>query len=181
MMTPPTAPAAPTEATASAQAATTPAATELTPHYVIELAGDLYAIPQSGEIALSWVQRPQDPTYLPTLPSWCLGLVNERNTPVLLVDLRAVLGLSPADDGATRESAESVRHVFVTCNGDTIGLLVDRTHRFRLLQRTPPTTDGEFIAGAARSGEHTVRTLNIEAIWRFILRALGAPDTDAAA
>ena len=78
--------------------------------YIVELAGDLYALPPSEELALSWVQRPQEPTYLPTLPPWCLGLVNERNTPVLLVDLRALLGLPPRE---AHELDDYARHVFV--------------------------------------------------------------------
>ncbi len=146
---------------------------DLVSHYLVELAGDLYAIPQSSATALSWVQRPQAPTYLPTLPSWCLGLVNERNTPVLLVDLRAVLGLPAAD---LSRQGDGARHVFMARDGDTIGFLVDRTHRFRLLQRSPTTADGALIAGVARTDEHTVRTLNIEAVWRSVLRGLGALD-----
>ncbi len=125
------------------------ATTEAVAHYLIELAGDLYAIPQSSGLALSWVQRPQDPTYLPTLPPWCLGLVNERDTSVLLVDLRAVLGLPPALDTEPRENA---RHIFVECDGDTIGFLVDRTHRFCLLQPPPSVSGDDFILGAARAG-----------------------------
>ncbi len=147
------------------------------PHYLIELAGDLYAIPQPNRIKLSWVQRPQEPTYLPTLPAWCLGLVNERNTPVLLIDPRALLGLPVLDRQGPGDHA---RHVFMECDGDVVGLLVDRTHRFRLLQPLPTMGDEEFVVGAVRSGERTVRTLNIEAIWRFVLRELGASGANEA-
>jgi chemotaxis signal transduction protein len=146
---------------------------QLVSHYLIELAGDIYAIPQSNGAALSWVQRPQQPTYLPTLPPWCLGLVNGRNTPVLLVDLRQVLGL-PRSAGAT----DQARHVFMECDGDTVGFLVDRTHRFRLLQQPP--ADGELIGATVQSGNQTVRTLNLEAIWQVIADQLGRPAEDDA-
>jgi len=145
---------------------------ELISHYVIELAGELYALPQSNDTSLSWVQRPQEPTYLPTLPAWCLGLVNERNTPVLLVDLRGILGLPPRE---TPDLGDQARHVFVERAGDTIGLLVDRTRRFRLLPLQPMSPNGDFIACTVRAEEGVVRILNLEAIWRFTLQELGAP------
>jgi chemotaxis signal transduction protein len=145
---------------------------ELLPHYLIELAGELYALPRSADINLSWVQRPQEPTYLPTLPAWCLGLISERNIPVLLIDLRAVLGLSPRTG---QESSDQTRHVFVERAGDTLGLLVDRTRRFRRLPRQPVTAAGEFISGMVHAEEGLIRILDLEAIWRFILLELGAP------
>jgi len=150
---------------------------ELISHYVIDLAGDLYALPQSSETSLSWVQRPQEPTYLPTLPAWCLGLVNERNTPVLLVDLRGIIGLPPRE---TLELSNQARHVFVERAGDTIGLLVDRTRRFRLLPLQPMDPGGEFIAATVHVEEGIVRILNLEAIWRYALQELGAPVTQGA-
>jgi chemotaxis signal transduction protein len=146
--------------------------------YIVELAGDLYALPPSEEIALSWVQRPQEPTYLPTLPPWCLGLVNERNTPVLLVDLGALLGL-PAREA--HELGDHARHVFVARADETIGFLVERTHRFRVLPVPALASDGALVAGALRSGDETIRLLNLEAIWRAILSALGTPREGEAA
>jgi len=150
---------------------------ELLPHYLIELAGELYALPRTTGINLSWVQRPEEPTYLPTLPSWCLGLISERSIPVLLIDVRAILGLPPR---AGQESSDHTRHVFMERAGDTLGLLVDRTRRFRRLPRQPATAEGEFISGMVHQEEGIIRILDLEAIWRFILRELGTPATDQA-
>jgi chemotaxis signal transduction protein len=152
-------------------------ADDLLPHYLIELGSGTYALPQSGDTVLAWVQRPQSPTYLPTLPPWCLGLVNQRNVPVLLIDLRMLLGIASPGNA---EASESARHVFVERGGETLGFLVDRTRRFRMLPAMPLPMDGEFIAGVRGAGEHTVGVLNIESIWRAVLRELGAPDHDAA-
>ena len=146
--------------------------------YIVELAGDLYALPPSEELALSCVQRPQEPTYLPTLPPWCLGLVNERNTPVLLVDLRALLGLPPRE---AHELDDYARHVFVARADETMGFLVERTHRFRVLPVQAQPSDGALVAGALRCGDETIRLLNLEAIWRVILSALGTPGEGEAA
>jgi len=150
---------------------------ELLPHYLIELAGELYALPRSTDLNLSWVQRPQEPTYLPTLPAWCLGLISERNIPVLLIDVRAILGLPPR---AGQESSDQTRHVFVERAGDTLGLLVDRTRRFRRLPRQPAAAEGEFISGMVHGEDGIIRVLDLDAIWRFILRELGTPATDQA-
>lgn len=141
----------------------------LVSHYLVELAGQLYALPQSSEITLSWIQRAQEPTYLPTLPSWCLGLVNERNRPVLLVDLRAVLGLPPSD---LTQPNDHARHVFVESAGDTLGFLVDRTHRFRLLRPAAQLSLDALVSGVVESGTQRLRTLHIDAIWRHIVQEL---------
>jgi len=140
--------------------------------YLIDLADEIYALPRSSETALSWVQRPQEPTYLPTLPRWCLGLVNVRNIPVLLIDLRMVLGL-PARE--RDDLGDQARHVFVEHAGDTLGLLVERTRRFHSLPVQHMPSDGDFIAATVRADGKTVRVLNLEAIWKYILQALGAP------
>jgi len=150
---------------------------ELLPHYLVELAGELYALPRSTDTSLSWVQRPHEPTYLPTLPAWCLGLISERNIPVLLIDLRAVLGLPPRTG---QEPSDQSRHVFVDRAGDTLGLLVDRTRRFRRLPRQAATMEGEFISGMVHGDDGIIRILDLEAIWRFILAELGAPTTHQA-
>ncbi len=141
-------------------------------HYIVELAGDLYAIPQLTDMTLSWVQRPLEPTFLPTLPSWCLGLVNERNTPVLLVDPRGLLGLPPSDSA---QEGQQARHVFVERQGETIGFAVDRTRRFRHLPAQAMPADGDLVAGVVREGDEVVRVLNLPAIWRTILQQLAVP------
>ena len=147
------------------------------PHYMIEVGGSTYAIPQIGVAALSWVQRPQEPTYLPTLPAWCLGLVNHRSVPVLLIDLGMLLGIAPTTASGP---ADAARHVFIERASETLGFLVDRTRRFRTLPTMPMPPDGDFIAGVQRTGEITLRVLNIESIWRKVLRELGAPDSQEA-
>jgi chemotaxis signal transduction protein len=98
--------------------------------------------------------------------------VNARNTPVLLVDVGALLGLPPR---AGQKTADQVRHVFVERAGDIIGLLVERTRRFRALPSQPAAPDGQFVAGVVQSGEDVVRVLDLEAIWKVVVRELGAP------
>jgi chemotaxis signal transduction protein len=145
------------------------AGSELRSHYVVELSGNLYALPQLDDMVLSWVQRPQEPTYLPTLPSWCLGLVNARNTPVLLVDPHALLGLPPQE---SREADTHARQVFVESRGEIIGFLVDRTRRFRMLPAQPWPVDGELVVGVVHDSGDAIRVLNLPAIWRLILSKL---------
>ena len=145
---------------------------ELVSHYIVEIAGELYGLPQSNDTALSWVQRPQEPTYLPTLPGWCLGLVNERNSPVLLVDPRVLLGMAPAQ---SVEASNDARHVFIERGGETIGVLVDKTRRFQLLPRGQTTTEDGFVSGVTRTDDGIVRVLNLEAMWQLMLHELATP------
>jgi chemotaxis signal transduction protein len=152
-------------------------AENLTPHYLVELGEGMYALPQASATVLAWVQRPQEPSYLPTLPSWCVGLVSQRNVPVLLIDLRALLGIAPRGE---RDEADAVRHVFVERAGETLGFLVDRTRRFRMLPAITLPPNGEFIAAVQRMDDVSIGILNIESIWRHVLRELGDSGFDSA-
>jgi chemotaxis signal transduction protein len=144
-------------------------ATTARPHYLVQLSEQLYALPQSADFAICWVQRALEPTYLPTLPAWCLGLVNQRNMPALLVDLRAVFG---APSAAELASTEHARHVFVEHDGETIGFLVDRTHRFRLLPEAVGV-GGELITGSLRLDGEIVHIVDLAAVWSFVVREVG--------
>jgi chemotaxis signal transduction protein len=152
-------------------------AEDMVPHYLIDLGAGTYALPQAGDTVLAWVQRPQDPTYLPTLPPWCVGLVSQRNVPVLLIDLRTLLGIAAGEEHV---AADAARHVFIERAGETLGFLVDRTRRFRMLPPIVLPLDGEFIAGVQRVGDLSIGILNIESIWRHVLRELGAQQTQQA-
>lgn len=164
----------------SAQAAAarpTPSSAAIIPHYLIEIDSALYAIPQREDGSVCWVQRPRPPTHLPTLPPWCLGLVNQRNVPVLLIDPRDLLGLAPMTQGPTLARS---RHVFVQWEGETLGLLVDATYRFGMLASPPAPPEGPVIAGTATIDGRPVQILNLPAVWRVFVERLGAPSMSRA-
>lgn len=140
------------------------------PHYLIEVDGGLYAIPQRDDGSVCWVQRPRPPTHLPTLPPWCLGLVNQRNVPVLLIDPRHLLGLAPRTGPASARS----RHVFVQWGGETLGLLADATHRFGMLAPSTASPAGPVVAATAMVDGRAVQILNLPAVWRVFVERLGA-------
>ncbi len=88
-------------------------------HIIFNLAGVAYTVPIGNVIEIG---RPLDITPVPNVPGWVLGVANLRGDVISVVNLRAFLGLPPAELGGNGRLLVAQSHT----EEITIGLLVDR-------------------------------------------------------
>jgi purine-binding chemotaxis protein CheW len=103
-----------------------PQAKSLEQHILFDLAGTQYAAHIDH---VSEVREPLDPTPVPNVPDWVLGVANLRGEIISVVDLRALLGMQPSGDGGRRWML--VAHA--RAETLTAGLIVDRVNGIRKL------------------------------------------------
>ena len=85
-------------------------------HVVVRLGGGRFALPMD---AVAEVGRTPGVTRVPGTPSWVRGVTNWRGRILGVLDLRELLGLSPADVGEGRL-------VVLSRNGSMVGLVAER-------------------------------------------------------
>lgn len=112
------------------------------------------------------INRHVQVTRVPQAPRSIRGVINLRGDVVTVVDLRAVLGLPPAD--ATRLS----RNVVIQSQGQLIGWIVDRIADILSIpedQIVPPPAnvagvDGRFFRGVYTTASEIVVVLDVEEV-----------------
>ncbi len=111
-------------------------------HVLFVLDGTPYAVPMENVLEL---QRLPRITPLPSLPDWLRGVMNLRGDVLSVVDLRSLLGLSPA------ESSVSQRLVVVRSTVEEIatGWIVDRMIGVRRLAMDDMLPSSTLTIGAA--------------------------------
>ncbi|MDB5058258.1 MAG: Chemotaxis protein [Chloroflexi bacterium] len=133
----------------------------------------LYAFQQRGTATLlPWLQRYAGASPAPSLPQWCLGLLNVRGTVQMAVDLGNLLGHGPSD------TTESSRLIFIEHGLAQLGLLVDSEIGVRTLMPNNLPEDafgGPFATSSAMLESHPVTVLDGSAIIRHVAKQLDAP------
>lgn len=142
------------------------------PAIVFVLRDELYAFEQFGSATLlPWLQRFAPPSPLPSLPDWCLGVLNVRGTLQLVVDLGCLVGFGCSEIG------DQTRLIFIEQGPAQLGLAVDREIGMRTLRYAdmPPRVETQFVSSGAQLGDGPVLVLDGSAILRFVSGVLHAP------
>lgn len=103
-------------------------------------------------------------THVPYAPPEVSGVINLRGEVTSIIDLRRVLGLPPAPEGASR------RTLIVRSLGESIGLVVDRVADIMAVgseEIVPPppnvgNVDGQFIRGVCPRDKEIIVVLDLE-------------------
>jgi chemotaxis signal transduction protein len=143
------------------------------PAILFGVRSNLYALEQHGTATLlPWLQRYTPVSFVPGLPSWCLGLLNVRGTIQMVVDLGQILGFAPCD------LTERSRLIFIEQGTAILGLLVDFEVGVRYL-RAPEapvnTTPAPFSSGVCLLGDEAVMVLDGALLIAHVAKHLDAP------
>ena len=142
------------------------------PAIVFVLHDELYAFEQFGTATLlPWLQRYAQPSLVPSLPEWCLGVLNVRGTVQLVVDLGCLAGFGRSEIG------DQARLIFLEHGTTQLGLVVDREIGMRTLRYADVPAHGEipFVSSGAQLGDGPVFVLDGSAILLHVSGVLHAP------
>lgn len=112
-------------------------------HVLFVLDDTPYAVPLENVLEL---QRLPRITPLPSVPNWLLGVTNLRGEILSVVDLRSLLGLSPAESSAVSQRLVVVRS---TAEEIATGWIVDRMIGVRRLAVDDIQPSSTLTVGAA--------------------------------
>ena len=107
----------------------------------------------------------QDIAVVPDVPHFVKGMINLRGNVIPVIDVRLRFGI-PEGQYDDRTCV-----VVVTLETSTIGMIVDRVNEVRVIPEdniSPPpqggvaSTDGTYITGLGREGEHVTVLLDLE-------------------
>ncbi|TWT48258.1 chemotaxis protein CheW [Botrimarina hoheduenensis] len=112
------------------------------------------------------INRQLDITPVPNAPRHVRGVINLRGDVATVIDLRQVLGLSPAEE--TRDT----RNLIVHSQGESIGLLVDRISDILTLRADeialPPSNikgiDSRYFRGVHNHGDQIAVLIDVEQV-----------------
>jgi purine-binding chemotaxis protein CheW len=136
--------------------------------FELEGGGGFYGLPAQ---AVESIVAIQEITFVPGTPSWILGVVNVRGEIESVLDLKAVLGLAPAE--ITSES-----RLLIAQEGELrSGLLVDRMVDIveiltSSISPPPPPLEGGkgiYIQGEADYGGRSLLMLDLEQVFHRAL------------
>jgi purine-binding chemotaxis protein CheW len=112
------------------------------------------------------INRHLDLTPVPHAPDYVRGVINLRGEVVTVIDLRVVLGLTPAT------IAPTTRNVVVSAGGERVGLLVDRIADVVAAANAeigpPPANvhgaDGKFFRGVFKLENELMIVLDVPSV-----------------
>ena len=135
------------------------------------LAGELYGIDM---LKIEEVISLRQKTFIPYMPEFIKGMINFRGNPVLLADMRSILGLEFIE--YTSES-----RILIINWGDMLtGIVIDGINRiieiplsaFKPVKDSIQSVKADYIKGVAQSNEKIIILLNIENVLKEISERL---------
>jgi len=112
------------------------------------------------------INRNPDTTPVPHAPEFLRGVINLRGDVATIIDLRAILGLTPA------QITSATRNVIIETDGEPVGLLVDRiadvvTATPEEIEPPPANVhglDGRFFQGVHKLDSELLVLVDVDAV-----------------